>query len=104
MLAGRYFYFFDAGQGLWGGWRRENIARMRIQLPVVICVVGGIYSLYFASKLRKLRLSDHPPKSRAHLSLEERQRKIRMAAWLCVVCGFGMIAGAVVLFWLENSN
>ena len=76
---------------------------MKIQYPSVVSLLGGIYSLYFASKLRKFKVPATAPKSRAHLSLEERQRKIRIGVWLCIAGGVVMIAGAGVLFWLENS-
>lgn len=77
---------------------------MKIQWPAVVSLLGGIYSLYFALKLRKLKLSERPPKSRAHMSLEERQRKVQIGAWLCVAGGIVMIAGAGLIVWLENSN
>jgi hypothetical protein len=77
---------------------------MRIQWPAVVSLLGGIYSLYFASKLRKFKLSEHPPKAQAHMSIEERQRRVRIGAWLCVAGGFVMIAGAGLIVWLENSN
>jgi hypothetical protein len=77
---------------------------MKIQYPAVICIVGGLYSLYVASKLRKFKVPDTPPKSRAHLSLEERQRKIQIGTWLCIAGGVVMLAGAGLLLWLENLS
>ena len=77
---------------------------MRNQLPAMICFLGGSYFLYFATKLRKFKVPARPPASRAHLSLEERQTKILIASRICVACGILMLAAAVLLFWLENTN
>jgi hypothetical protein len=77
---------------------------MTIQYPPVVSLFGGLYSLYIAWKLRNFKVSAAPPKSRAHLSISERQRKIQIAVWLCIAGGLGLIAGAGLLLWLENSN
>jgi len=77
---------------------------MNIQWPVVVLLLGGLYTLYFSRRLRKFNLSDRPPASRAHLSLEERQRKMRMASNICAVTGVGMIAGEIFLVWFEHLN
>jgi hypothetical protein len=76
---------------------------MKIPVPAVVSLLGGLYSLYFASRLRKLKVPDKAPASRAHLSLEQRQRKIHIGTGLTFAGGIVMIAGAVFLVWLGNS-
>ena len=65
---------------------------------------GGASSLYMSTRLRKFKLSAIPPKSRAHLSLEERQKKMRIAAWLAFAVGVVMLATAGMCLWLENRS
>jgi len=77
---------------------------MRNQLPAMICFLGGTYFLYFATKLGKFKVPSRAPESRAHISVEERQTKIMIASRICVACGILMLAAAVLLFWLENTN
>ena len=77
---------------------------MRIPWISVVMLLGGAYTLYVASRLRKFKVSDRPPASRAHLSLEERQKKMRTASMLAVLTGVGLIAGAGLFAWLERVN
>ncbi len=77
---------------------------MRIQFPFIVCLLGGLYSLYFALKLRKFKVPDQPPKSRAHLSKEEREKKMQLASWLCLFIGLLMIATAAYFYWSNISG
>jgi len=91
-------------RNLLGRYDRESIAGMRIPWISVVMLLGGVYSLYVASRLRKFKASDSPPASRAHLSLEERQRKMRTASMLAVLTGLLLIVGAGLFAWLETAN
>jgi hypothetical protein len=77
---------------------------MRVPWISVVMALGGVYSLYVAWRLGKFKVSDRPPASRAHLSLEERQRKMRTASMLAVLTGLGLIAGAGLFAWLERAS
>jgi hypothetical protein len=77
---------------------------MNIRWPVLVLLFGGLYTLYFSRRIRKFKLSDQAPASRAHLSVEERQRKMRVASNIAVATGVVMIAGAALLVWMEHSG
>jgi hypothetical protein len=63
----------------------------------LICFSGAIAFFVLSIKLRKFKVSEKPPVSRASLSLEERQRKIRVAGWLRFFSGLVML-GVAILF------
>jgi hypothetical protein len=64
---------------------------------VIILMLGSIAFSVFGFKLQRLRLPEHPPASRSHLSLEQRQLRIKMASWICIACGLLGLVGAVYL-------
>jgi len=70
---------------------------MILSFPVVVCSIGALVSFSYAVTLRRFKLSEKPPASRAGLSLEQRQAKIKMASWLCVASGIVMLAEAIFL-------
>jgi len=77
---------------------------MVIKFPAVVSVIGAIIFFVYTVKLRHFKVSEKPPASRAHLSREERQRKIVIASWISFASGCVMLVGAIVLAWLGNSN
>jgi hypothetical protein len=80
------------------------MAGMRSAWISVVMLLGGVYSFYVAARLRKFKVSDSPPAARAHLSIEERQRKMRTASMLAVLTGLGLIVGAGLFAWMERAN
>jgi hypothetical protein len=66
---------------------------------IAISVVGAVAFFTFTVRLRHLRVSEKPPASRAGLSIEQRQQKIRMASWISFSCGCLMLALAAYLVW-----
>ena len=77
---------------------------MTLNFPIIVSFIGAIVFFAFAAKLRHFKVSERPPSSRAGLSVEERQRKIRVATWISFVSGCLMLAGALLIAWLANSN
>jgi len=75
---------------------------MAITFPVVVCLIAGVASIYIASKHRRFKVSDVAPKSRAHLSREERQHEITIAGWVCWGLAVFWLAGAALLEWLAT--
>jgi hypothetical protein len=80
------------------------MAGMTIPWISVVMLLGGIYSLYFASRLREVKVQDRPPASRAHLSIEERQKKMRTASVVAFLMGLGLIAFAFIFAWMERAS
>jgi len=68
---------------------------MDFKFPAIVSLLGGAYSVFFSFRLRKLRLSEKPPASRALLTLEERQAKLKMAANLALAGGAVMLIGGI---------
>jgi hypothetical protein len=54
---------------------------------VAICFIGSIVSFAGFYKLQRFRVVGAPLASRANLSIEQRQQKIRMASWLSFAVG-----------------
>jgi hypothetical protein len=67
---------------------------MTITLPAVVSLIGAIAFFNFAVKLRHFKVQEKPPASRAHVSLEERQRKVQIERWTCFAAGWFRLAGA----------
>jgi hypothetical protein len=61
---------------------------MSITVPVVLTLVSAIASFQLFAKLRHFKVREKPPASRAHLSVEERQRRLTIGD------GFGLLAAA----------
>ena len=72
--------------------------------PVAILFIGAILFFIFAFRLPRFKVPERSPASRAHLSVEQRQQKIKLASWLCVGSDCFMLAGAAVLLWLQKSS
>ncbi|WP_263366993.1 hypothetical protein [Edaphobacter bradus] len=75
---------------------------MAITFPVEVCLIGAVGSFYLGLRLRKFRVPDIPPKSRAHLSREERQHKIKVAERIAYANAVLMLAGAALISWLAG--
>jgi len=68
---------------------------MTAGFPALVCFAGSIVSFAFAIRMRRFRVPETPPASRAHLSSEERQKKIKMASWLSFAMGLFMLGAAM---------
>jgi hypothetical protein len=75
---------------------------LTMSFPVVVCLVGAISTFWVTIKLRSFKVGNKPPTSRSHLSLEERQRKIRIASWISFGMACVFVVGAILLEWLEH--
>lgn len=73
-------------------------------LIVVICLVAAVASFSLAASLRKFKLRDKPPSSRAHLSLEQRQHRFRIGTRIIYVMGWMYLAAAALFWLLEKSH
>lgn len=49
-----------------------------------LCVIAAFSHFWLWAKLRKFKVRTTPPASRAHLSIEEKQQKIRVASWIAL--------------------
>ena len=70
--------------------------------PVEICLIGGVGSLSLGLRLRKFKVPETAPKSRAHLTRKERQHKIRIAERILYLNAAAFLAGAALLAWLRR--
>jgi hypothetical protein len=77
---------------------------MVITLPVALCLIAAIGSFSFAFRMRLFKVSEKPPASSAGLSMEQRQRRIRVANWMFFGLGWFWVFAALFLAWLHNSN
>ena len=77
---------------------------MVVKFPVIVCLVGAVSWFWLTVKLRRFKVRGKPPVSRAHLSQEERQRKIVIGSWITFAGACVFLVGGFVLLWLENSN
>jgi hypothetical protein len=78
------------------------LSNLVIKLPVIASPLGSVAFFVQALELRSFKVSEKPPASRAHLSREERQRKIVTARWISFGGGWFMLVAAFVLAWLGN--
>jgi hypothetical protein len=71
---------------------------------IFVSVIGAIVFFAFTFRLRHFPVPERPPSSPAGLSIEERQRKIRIARSISFSCGCLMLALAAYLVWDAISN
>jgi uncharacterized membrane protein YhdT len=71
---------------------------------VVLCLLGGISSSWVGVLLRNFKVRQEPPASRAHLSMKERQQKIRVASWITFGMTFLYTVAVVVFAWLKKGR
>ncbi len=77
---------------------------MKIGFPMVVCIVGAFADFVIWLRLRNFKVREKAPASQAGLSIEERQRKVTIATRIIFGLGWFMLAGALFLAWLGNSN
>jgi hypothetical protein len=77
---------------------------MTVGFPVVVYLVGAVADFFLWAKLRHFKVREKPPTSRAGLSVEERQQKIRVGARIVFASAWFFLFGALLLLWLENSK
>ena len=75
---------------------------MRSSFPVVVCIVGAIADFVVWAWLRSFKVRDKPPASLAHLSREERQRRVTIASRIAFGSAWLFLAAAGLLWWLGN--
>jgi len=75
-----------------------------INANALVMIVGAIAFFLFAVRLRNFKISAEPPKSLAHLSLEKRRQRMRLASWLCVFSGCLMMIGALFALSLAKLS
>lgn len=75
---------------------------MRNGFPILVCIVGAIADFTVWGWLRSFKVRDKAPVSLAHLTREERQRRITIVGQIMFGSVWLFLAGAVVLWWLGN--
>jgi hypothetical protein len=80
-----------------------QILNMKMGPPVILCVLGAISWFWMSLWLRSFKVRSKPPASRAHLSLEQRQQRIRMASWIAFGGACFLVIGAILLAWLQQT-
>jgi hypothetical protein len=75
-----------------------------LRLPVILCVLGAILWFWLSLMLRIVKLRNKPHTSRVHLSLEERQEKIRIGSWIALGVACVFMVGAMLIAWLQHTG
>ena len=75
---------------------------MTFGFPAIVSFVGAVPFFMVAAKARKFKVSETPPVSRAGMTIEERQRKVRVGSWIAFAGGCGMLAGGIILAILST--
>ncbi len=81
--------------------RDAQFLNMKMSSRVILCVLGAIAWFWTSLWVRNIKVRSKPPASTAHLSLEQRQQRIRMASWIAFGLGCFFVVGAVILAWLQ---
>jgi hypothetical protein len=69
---------------------------------IVLFLIGAASMFWTTITLRNFKVRNKPPASRAHLSLEERKQKFRMASWFAFGLGCFFVFGAILIAWLAH--
>jgi hypothetical protein len=77
---------------------------MKMSFPAVVCLIGAVMWFVFALRLRNFKVREKPPASRAGLSLEQRQKKIKRATWIAFALGWLMLAAGLFFARIGGSN
>jgi hypothetical protein len=77
---------------------------MNDYFPVIILVIGAISFFSFTVRLRRFRVSEKSPASSVGLSIEQRQKRMRIASWVSFCCGCLMLASAAYFAWNVASH
>jgi hypothetical protein len=72
--------------------------------PIILCILGAISFFGMSLWLRSYKVRSKPPASSAHLSLEERQQKIRTASWIFVGGACFFAVAAILMAWLQHNS
>jgi hypothetical protein len=77
---------------------------LSMTFPVILCVLGAISWFWLSLMLRIVKLRSKPPTSCVHLTLEERQQKIRIGSWIAFGMAWILVAGAILIAWLQQTG
>jgi len=77
--------------------------RTSVKSPVILCVLGAISWFGMSLWLRSFKVRSRPPALRAHLSLEQRQQRIRIGSWIAFGGACVFVVGAILMEWLQHT-
>jgi hypothetical protein len=77
---------------------------MKIGSPAILCVLGAISWFVMGLWARSLKVGSKPPASRVHLSVEQREKRIRMASWILLGGAFFFVIAAILFAWLQQTG
>jgi hypothetical protein len=80
-----------------------QILNVKMGFPVILCVLGAISWFWMGLWLRAFKVRSKPSASRAHLSLEQRQQRIRAVSWIAFGGASFFVIGAILLAWLQQT-
>lgn len=80
-----------------------QILNIKTRFPVILCVLSAISWFWLSLWLRSFKVRSKPPASRAHLSLEQRQQRIRMVSWIAFGGACFFVIGAILIAWLQHT-
>jgi hypothetical protein len=72
-------------------------------MNVSLCLLAAIAFSLQGIWLRNFKVANKPPASRSHLSLQERQKRIRVASWISFGIACWAVAGAIIFAWLKKA-
>jgi hypothetical protein len=79
------------------------ILNMKMRFPVILCVFGAISWFWLSLWLRSIKVRSRPRASLAHLSLEQRQQRVRMGSWIAFGGACMFVVGAILMAWLQHT-
>lgn len=71
---------------------------------ISLCLLAAVIHLGIGMRLRVYKPANKPIASLAHLSLEERLKRLRLASWICFGIAGWAVAGAIVFAWLDHAG
>jgi hypothetical protein len=80
-----------------------QIFDMKMGPPVILCALGAISWFGMSLWLRSLKVRSKPAASRAHLSLEQRQQRVRIGSWIAFGGACVFVVGAILFAWLQQT-
>jgi hypothetical protein len=72
--------------------------------PIIICLGGAISWLSIGLWLRTLKVRSESSAYCGHLSLEERQHRIRIATWIFFGGACVFVVGGAFIAWLQTAG
>ena len=79
-----------------------QILNVKMTPPVILCLLGAISWFWLSLWLRSFKVRSRPPAPRAHLSLEQRQQRIRVGSWIAFGGACVFLVGAIFFAWLQH--